>query len=63
MAIIQISEIVSNTRWAKEIRFFGIPVFLARELNVRTENEQKPSQIGFKQIGDVSLLDTEDDGV
>lgn len=61
MALIQVSIIESDTRWAKEIRFFGIPVYLVRELDVRTNEKQKKRPIGFQTIGDVSLLETSDE--
>ncbi len=48
MALIKISIIESDTRWAKEIRFLGIPVFLIRELNVKTQNDEQPRRIGFQ---------------
>ena len=47
MALIKISIIASDTRWAKEIRFLGIPVFLIRELNVKTQNDEPARRIGF----------------
>ena len=47
MALIKISIIESDTRWAKEIRFLGIPVFLIRELNVKTQNDEPARRIGF----------------
>lgn len=61
MAILQISIIQSDTRWAKEVRLFGIPVYLERELDVRTKKEDKPKKIGFQQIGDTTLLDVGDE--
>ena len=60
MALIQVSEIISDTRYAKEVRGFGIPVYITRELNVKTDKEE-PRQIGFKQIGDCSLLQTDEE--
>lgn len=57
-AILQISVITSDTRWAKEVRLFGIPVYLERELDVTTKKRNEPRHIGFQQIGDTSLLDT-----
>lgn len=60
-AIIQVSEILTDTRWAKEIRVFGIPVYLARELNVKAEKEDNKRPIGFHQIGDCSLLQTDNE--
>lgn len=59
MAIIEVSEIISDTRYAKQVKVLGIPVYLSRELNVQTKEEKKPA-IGFQQIGDVSLLETEE---
>ena len=35
MAIVEVSEIISDTRYAKQVKVLGIPVYLARELNVR----------------------------
>lgn len=61
MAILKISIIQSDTRWAKEIRLFGIPVYLERELDVRTKKDDKPGPIGFQQLGDVSLLEVKDE--
>ena len=61
MAILQISIIQSDTRWAKEVRLFGIPVYLERELDVRTKKEDKSKKIGFQQIGDTTLLDVGDE--
>ncbi len=61
MALIQVSIIESDTRWAKEIRFLGIPVYLVRELDVRTNEKQKKRPIGFQTIGDISLLETSDE--
>jgi len=61
MAILQISIIQSDTRWAKEVRLFGIPVYLERELDVRTKKEDKSKKIGFQQIGDTALLDVGDE--
>lgn len=61
MAILTISTIQSDTRWAKEIRLFGVPIYIERELDVTTKKENKPTTIGFKQIGDVSLLEVEDE--
>jgi len=62
MAIIQISEIVSDTRWAKEVRIFGIPVWHSKELDLRTiEKKSRPARIGFQSIGDTSLLGTEEE--
>ena len=61
MAIIEVSEIITDTRWAKEIKIFGIPIYRAREINVKTEEkEEKSIPIGFQQIGDTSLLETDD---
>ena len=61
MALLQISEIFTDTRYAKEIRLCGIPIYIARKLDLQTDD--KPRQIGFQQIGDTSLLevDNEDD--
>lgn len=59
-SIIQISSISSDTRYAKEIRIFGIPVWLERELDVRTGHENKQKPIGFQTVGDTSLLNTEE---
>lgn len=58
-ALLQVTTIESDTRWAKEIRFLGIPVYLERELNVKS-GEKSVKRIGFQTIGDVSLLDTEE---
>ena len=59
MAILQISTIQSDTRWAKEVRLFGIPIYVEREMDVRTHIEAppEPERIGFKQIGNTDLLD------
>lgn len=62
MAILQISIIQSDTRWAKEVRLFGIPVYLERELDVRAKKgDTPPRRIGFQQIGDTALLDVGDE--
>ncbi len=65
MAILQISTIQSDTRWAKEVRLFGIPIYVEREMDVRTHVEAptppKPERIGFKQIGNTDLLETRND--
>lgn len=65
MAILQISTIQSDTRWAKEVRLFGIPIYVEREMDVRTRAEAptppKPERIGFKQIGNTDLLETRND--
>lgn len=61
MAILQISIIQSDTRWAKEVRLFGIPIYVERELDVRTKKSDKPQKIGFQQIGDTALLDVGDE--
>lgn len=58
-ALLQITTIESDTRWAKEIRVLGIPVYLERELNVKS-GEKSVKRIGFQTIGDTSLLDTEE---
>ena len=60
MALIQVSEIISDTRYAKEVRVFGIPVYITRELNVKTDKDE-PRKIGFNQIGDCSLLQTDEE--
>lgn len=60
MAIVEVSEIISDTRYAKQVKVLGIPVYLTRELNVKTEKEERPVPIGFQQIGDTSLLETEE---
>lgn len=60
MAIVEVSEIISDTRYAKQVKVLGIPVYLARELNVKTEKEERQVPIGFQQIGDTSLLETEE---
>lgn len=64
MAIIEVSEIITDTRWAKEIKIFGIPIYRAREINVKTEEkdekDEKSIPIGFQQIGSTSLLKTDD---
>lgn len=57
-ALLQVTTIESDTRWAKEIRVLGIPVYLERELNVKS-GEKSVKRIGFQTIGDASLLDTE----
>lgn len=57
-ALLQVTTIESDTRWAKEIRVLGIPVYLERELNVKS-GEKSVKRIGFQTIGDTSLLDTE----
>ena len=61
MALLQVSEIFTDTRWAKEVRLLGILVYRKRKLDLQTDD--KPRQIGFQQIGDTSLLevDNEDD--
>lgn len=61
MALLQVSEIFTDTRWAKEVRLLGILVYRKRRLDLQTDD--KPRQIGFQQIGDTSLLevDNEDD--
>lgn len=58
-ALLQITTIEFDTRWAKEIRVLGIPVYLERELNVKS-GEKSVKRIGFQTIGDTSLLDTEE---
>ena len=58
-ALLQITTIESDTRWAKEIRVLGIPVYLERELNVKS-GKKSVKRIGFQTIGDTSLLDTEE---
>lgn len=58
-ALLQVTTIESDTRWAKEIRILGIPVYLERELNVKS-GEKSVKRIGFQTIGDASLLDTEE---
>lgn len=58
-ALLQITTIESDTRWVKEIRVLGIPVYLERELNVKS-GEKSVKRIGFQTIGDTSLLDTEE---
>lgn len=57
MAILKKTIIQSDTRWEKEIRLLGIPVYLERELDVRTKKDDKPRPLGFQQLGDVSLLE------
>lgn len=59
-ALLQVTTIESDTRWAKEIRVLGIPVYLERELNVKS-GEKSVKRIGFQTIGDTSLLDTEEE--
>jgi len=59
MALLQISEIFTDTRWAKEVRLLGIPVYRKRRLDLQTDD--KPRQIGFQQIGDTSLLVVDDE--
>ena len=61
MALLQVSEIFTDTRWAKKVRLLGILVYRKRKLDLQTDD--KPRQIGFQQIGDTSLLevDNEDD--
>lgn len=56
-AVVQVSEIVSDHRWAREVRIFGIPVFLSKELDVRAPTKDNRERIGFRAIGDDSLLD------
>lgn len=58
-ALLQVTTIESDTRWAKEIRVLGIPVYLERELNVKS-GEKSVKRIGFQTIGDTSLLDIEE---
>lgn len=60
MALLQVSEIFTDTRWAKEVRLLGILVYRKRKLDLQTDD--KPRQIGFQQIGDTSLLEVEDEG-
>jgi len=63
-AVVQVSEIATDHRWAREVRVFGIPVFLSRELDVRTPTEDGRKKIGFCTIGDGSLLDeNEEEGI
>lgn len=59
MALLQVSEIFTDTRWAKEVRLLGILVYRKRKLDLQTDD--KPRQIGFQQIGDTSLLEVEDE--
>ena len=40
-AIVQVSIVVSDTRASKVVRFFGVPVFVKRVLDVRTDVEPK----------------------
>ena len=58
-ALLQVTTIESDTRWAKEVRVLGIRVYLERELNVKS-GEKSVKRIGFQTIGDTSLLDTEE---
>ena len=58
-ALLQVTTIESDTRWAKEIRVLGIPVYLERELNVKS-GEKSVKRIGFQTISDASRLDTEE---
>lgn len=48
MAIIQISIIESDTRWAKEIRFLGIPVYLIRVMDVKTREVEHVKRVGYQ---------------
>lgn len=59
MALLQISEIFTDTRWAKEVRLLGILVYRKRKLDLQTDD--KPRQIGFQQIGDTSLLEVDNE--
>ena len=61
MAVIKISVIDTDTRWAKEIRFLGIPVYLVRVLDLKTKKTPERRQIRFNAIGDTSLLEVDDD--
>ena len=58
MAIIQVSIIDSDTRCAKEIRFLGIPVYLIRELDVKTRKVEPARRVCFQSIGDPELQET-----
>lgn len=58
-ALLKVSEIVTDTRWAKEVRLFGVPIYIARKLDLRTD--KKPRQIGFQRIGNVDLLEVGDE--
>lgn len=58
-ALLQVTTIESDTRWAKEIRVLGIPVYLERELNVKS-GKKSVKRIGFQTISDASRLDTEE---
>lgn len=58
MAIIKVSVIDTDTRWAKEIRIFGIPVYLYRVLNLKEKETPVPSRIGFHVIGNNSNIET-----
>ena len=59
MALLQVSEIFTDTRWAKEVRLLGILVYRKRILDLQTDD--KPRQIGFQQIGDTSLLEVDNE--
>lgn len=65
-AILQVSVIVADTRRAKEIRFLGIPVFIRREMNVKTVDE--PRRIGpqaiehYKKISKKTINNTNQNG-
>ena len=50
-ALLQVTTIESDTRWAKEIRLLGIPIWHEMELNVRSQKENKSRPIGFETIG------------
>ena len=41
MAIIKVSVIDTNTRWAKEIRIFGILVYLRRVIDLKDKKRKK----------------------
>lgn len=58
-AVVQVSEIVSDYRWAREVRIFGMPVFLSREMNVQASTKDNRERIGFRTIGNDSLLNVE----
>ncbi len=59
-AILKITTIESDTRWAKEIRFLGIPIWHEMELDVRNKTEKKLPHIGFETIGSPAPVQTEE---
>lgn len=59
-ALIELYTVVGESRYAKSLRFLGIPLWITREVDVRPKVEKRKKPVGFQNISDTSGIEIDE---